>query len=63
MRRSQHSTASASITVELTTLGAMDFSHMAAVINEAVSAVKLLANGEAPRWNPGSKPKAGGRPK
>jgi len=41
----------------------MDFSHMAAVINEAVSAVKLLANGEAPRWNPGSKPKAGGRPK
>jgi len=37
-------------------VGAVDFPHMAAVINAAVEAVKLLANGEAPRWNPGGKP-------
>ena len=37
-------------------VGAVDFAHMAAVINAAVEAVKLLANGEAPRWNPGGKP-------
>jgi hypothetical protein len=35
---------------------AVDFAHMAGVINTAVKAVGLLANGPAPKWNPGGKP-------
>ena len=34
----------------------IDFAHMAGVINIAVKAVELLANGPAPRWNPGGQP-------
>ena len=34
----------------------VDFAHMAGVINIGVKAVGLLANGPAPRWNPGGKP-------
>jgi hypothetical protein len=37
-------------------VGMVDLPHMAAVINAAVSAVRLLANGDAPVWNPGGKP-------
>jgi hypothetical protein len=37
-------------------IGAVDFSHMAGVINIAVKAVDLLANGLAPHWNPGGQP-------
>ncbi len=35
---------------------AIDFAHMAGVINVGVKAVGLLANGPAPTWNPGGKP-------
>src|SRR4029078_11170743 len=35
---------------------AVDFEHMAAVIDAAVKAVGLLANGPAPVWQPGGKP-------
>jgi hypothetical protein len=35
---------------------AVDFEHMAAVIDAAVKAVGLLANGPAPVWKPGGKP-------
>ena len=35
---------------------AVDFEHMAAVIDAAVKAVDLLANGPAPVWKPGGKP-------
>ena len=35
---------------------AADFEHMAAVIDAAVKAVDLLANGPAPTWKPGGKP-------
>jgi hypothetical protein len=34
----------------------VDFAHMAGVINIAVKAVDLLANGQAPHWNPGGQP-------
>ncbi len=34
----------------------IDFDHMAGVINAAVKAVELLANGPKPVWNPGGKP-------
>jgi hypothetical protein len=34
----------------------IDFAHMAGVINTGVKAVGLLANGVAPKWNPGGKP-------
>lgn len=34
----------------------VDFVHMAGVINAGVNAVELLANGPAPRWNPGGRP-------
>jgi hypothetical protein len=36
--------------------GAVDFEHMAAVIDAATKAVDLLANGPAPTWKPGGKP-------
>jgi hypothetical protein len=35
---------------------AVDFDHMAAVIDATVRAVDLLANGKAPAWKPGGKP-------
>ena len=35
---------------------AVDFEHMATVIDAAVKAVELLANGTAPSWKPGGKP-------
>jgi len=35
---------------------AVDFEHMAAVIDAAAKAVDLLANGQAPTWKPGGKP-------
>jgi hypothetical protein len=41
------------LTDEITTV---DFAHMAGVINIGVKAVELLANGPAPRWNPGGQP-------
>ena len=34
----------------------IDFAHMTAVINSAVRAVELLANGPLPVWNPGGRP-------
>ena len=34
----------------------VDFDHMAGVINAAVKAVELLANGPKPHWNAGGKP-------
>ncbi|MEO8563816.1 MAG: M20/M25/M40 family metallo-hydrolase [bacterium] len=34
----------------------IDFPHMTAVINAAVRAVRLLANGPLPVWNPGGRP-------
>jgi hypothetical protein len=37
-------------------VSAVDFNHMAAVIDAAVNAVGLLANGPAPVWKPGGKP-------
>jgi hypothetical protein len=37
-------------------VSAVDFEHMAAVIDAAVKAVGLLANGPAPVWKPGGKP-------
>ncbi|MEP7086771.1 MAG: M20/M25/M40 family metallo-hydrolase [Gemmatimonadota bacterium] len=36
----------------------IDFAHMTAVINAAVHAVALLANGTVPVWNPGGRPPA-----
>jgi hypothetical protein len=47
------------LTDEITTI---DFAHMAGVINIAVKAVDLLANGVAPHWNPGGQPQAPARP-
>jgi Zn-dependent M28 family amino/carboxypeptidase len=35
---------------------AVDFAHMAGVINIGVKAIELLANGQAPHWNPGGQP-------
>jgi hypothetical protein len=37
-------------------LSRIDFAHMTAVINSAVRAVELLANGPLPVWNPGGRP-------
>ncbi len=37
-------------------VAAVDFEHMAAVIDAATKAVGLLANGPAPVWKPGGKP-------
>lgn len=37
-------------------LSRIDFAHMTAVINSAVRAVRLLANGPLPVWNPGGRP-------
>ena len=37
-------------------LSRIDFAHMTAVINSAVRAVALLANGPLPVWNPGGRP-------
>jgi Zn-dependent M28 family amino/carboxypeptidase len=37
----------------------IDFPHMTAVINSALRAVSLLANGPLPVWNPGGRPVAG----
>jgi peptidase M28-like protein len=39
-------------------VGAVDFAHMAGVINSAVKAVGILANDKAPAWNAGGKPEA-----
>ncbi|MDQ2767941.1 MAG: M20/M25/M40 family metallo-hydrolase [Gemmatimonadota bacterium] len=38
----------------------IDFAHMTAVINSALRAVSLLANGPLPVWNPGGRPAADG---
>jgi hypothetical protein len=37
-------------------LSRIDFAHMTAVINTATRAVRLLANGPLPVWNPGGRP-------
>jgi len=37
-------------------LSRIDFAHMTAVIDSAVRAVDLLANGPLPVWNPGGRP-------
>jgi Zn-dependent M28 family amino/carboxypeptidase len=37
-------------------LSRIDYGHMTAVINSAVRAVELLANGPLPVWNPGGRP-------
>jgi Peptidase family M28 len=37
-------------------LSRIDFAHMTAVINAALNAVSLLANGPLPVWNPGGRP-------
>jgi hypothetical protein len=37
-------------------LSRIDFAHMTAVINSALRAVELLANGPLPVWNPGGRP-------
>ena len=37
-------------------LSRIDFAHMTAVIDSAVRAVRLLANGPLPVWNPGGRP-------
>ena len=37
-------------------VSAVDFAHMAGVINTGVKAMNLLANGPAPKWNAGGKP-------
>jgi Zn-dependent M28 family amino/carboxypeptidase len=37
-------------------LSRIDFAHMTAVINSALRAVRLLANGPLPVWNPGGRP-------
>jgi hypothetical protein len=34
----------------------IDFPHLASVVNSAVSAVRLLADGPAPAWTPGRSP-------
>ena len=40
-------------------VGAVDFTHMAALIDAATRAVWVLANGEVPTWNPDGQPPAG----
>jgi len=47
------------LTDDITTI---DFAHMAGVINIAVKAVDLLANGAIPHWNPGGQPQTPARP-
>jgi hypothetical protein len=42
-------------------LSHIDFAHMTAVINSALEAVRLLANGPLPVWNPGGRPVAPAR--
>jgi Iap family predicted aminopeptidase len=37
-------------------VSAIDFDHMTAVIRAAAQAVRVLADGEAPRWHPGGRP-------
>ena len=39
-------------------VSAVDFAHMAGVINSAVKAVSILANEKAPAWKPDGKPEA-----
>ena len=39
-------------------LSRIDFPHMTAVVNSAVQALQLLANGPLPVWNPGGRPTA-----
>ena len=34
----------------------IDFEHMTQVIEAAIQAVELLANGEKPEWHPGGRP-------
>ncbi|MBX6362629.1 MAG: M20/M25/M40 family metallo-hydrolase [Gemmatimonadetes bacterium] len=40
----------------------VDVAHMTAVIRAAARAVRLLADGPAPTWNPGGRPDGPGRP-
>lgn len=40
----------------------VDFAHMTAVIRAAAAATRLLADGPAPRWNPGGRPLEPQRP-
>ncbi|MBK5187392.1 MAG: M20/M25/M40 family metallo-hydrolase [Gemmatimonadaceae bacterium] len=42
-------------------LAHIDFAHLTSVINAAVRAVQLLANGPLPVWNPGGQPAAESR--
>jgi hypothetical protein len=37
-------------------IAAVNWPHMAGVINAAVAAVRMLANGPAPQWKPGGRP-------
>ena len=37
----------------------IDFTHMAAVIQASIHAVRLLADGPRPQWNPGGRPSPG----
>jgi Zn-dependent M28 family amino/carboxypeptidase len=39
-------------------LSRIDFNHMTRVISEGVKAVRILADGPAPHWNPGGQPAA-----
>jgi Peptidase family M28 len=39
--------------------GRIDFAHVAAVIQASIDAVRLLADGPRPAWNPGGRPGAG----
>ena len=43
-------------------IATIDFAHMAGVINIAVKAVDMLANGPVPHWNPGGQPQSPARP-
>jgi hypothetical protein len=40
----------------------IDFAHLTSVVQAAVAATRLLANGPAPRWNSGGRPLAPRRP-
>jgi hypothetical protein len=37
-------------------LSRIDFAHMTELIDAAARAVRLLADGPAPHWNPGGRP-------
>ena len=39
----------------------VDFDHLTSVIDAAIQAARLLANGEKPRWHPGGRPQPRGR--